>query len=88
MAGGAVPLGFLEIVDVDVSRRRPGYNLIPLDCLDVAQVVVVQNADRASQYIWGKISELIVCNSNSFSSQQDIARREMQWGAAFVRCNW
>ena len=44
VAWGAVPLGLLEVVDVDVSALGgPGDDLVPLDGLDVAEVVVVEN---------------------------------------------
>ena len=52
VAGGALPLRLLEVVDVDVSAlRRPGDDLIPLDGLDMAEVVVVENAHTALQNI-------------------------------------
>ena len=55
MARCAVPLRLLEVVDVDVSALRPGPgdDLIPLDGLDVAEVVVVQDAHTALEDIWG-----------------------------------
>ena len=53
VAWGALSLGLLEVVDVDVSALRPGPgdDLIPLDGLDVAEVVVVENAHTALQNI-------------------------------------
>ena len=52
VARRAVSLGLLEVVDVDVSAlRRPGDDLIPLDGLDMAEVVVVENAHTALQNI-------------------------------------
>ena len=52
MAGGALSLRLLEVVDVDISALRgPGDDLIPLDGLDVAEVVVVENAHAALQNI-------------------------------------
>ena len=52
MARGTVSFWFLEIVDVDISALRgPGDDLIPLDGLDVAEVVVVENAHTALQNI-------------------------------------
>ena len=52
MARGALSLRLLEVVDVDVSAlRRPGDDLIPLDGLDMAEVVVVENAHTALQNI-------------------------------------
>ena len=54
MARAAVPLGLLEVVDVDVSALgRVRDDLVPLDRLDVAQVVVVQDAHAALEDIWG-----------------------------------
>lgn len=53
MARAAVALRLLEVVDVDVSALgRVRDDLVPLDRLDVAQVVVVQDAHAAFQYIW------------------------------------
>ena len=52
VAGGALALRLLEVVDVDVSAlRRPGDDFIPLDGLDMAEVVVVENAHTALQNI-------------------------------------
>ena len=52
VAWGALSLGLLEVVDVDVSAlRRSGDDLIPLDGLDMAEVVVVENAHTALQNI-------------------------------------
>ena len=52
VARGALSLRLLEVVDVDVSAlRRPGDDLIPLDGLDMAEVVVVENAHTALQNI-------------------------------------
>ena len=51
MARCTIPLGFLEIVDIDVSGVLPGDDLVPLDGLDVAEVVVVQDADGPAQDI-------------------------------------
>ena len=52
MARGALSLRLLEVVDVDISALRgPGDDLIPLDGLDVAEVVVVENAHAALQNI-------------------------------------
>ena len=56
MAGGAVSLGFVELVVVDVLGVGAGDDLLPLDGLDVAQVVVVQNADASLQDICGNKS--------------------------------
>ena len=52
VAGGAVPLRLREVVHVDVLRPRPRDDLLPLDRLDVAEVVVVQDADTALEDIW------------------------------------
>jgi len=51
MARCTIPLWFLEIVDVDISGVLPGDDLVPLDGLDVAEVVVVQDADGSPQDI-------------------------------------
>ena len=53
VAGGAVPLRFREVVNVDVLRPRPRDDLLPFDGLDVAEVVVVQDAHTALEDIWG-----------------------------------
>ena len=53
VAGGAVPLRLREVVHVDVLRPRPRDDLLPLDGLDVAEVVVVQDAHTALEDIWG-----------------------------------
>ncbi len=54
VAGGAVPLGFVELVVVNVLGVGAGDDLLPLDGLDVAQVVVVQYADTTLQDICEK----------------------------------
>ncbi len=41
MAGSAVSLRLREVVDVDVLGVVAGDDLVPLDRLDVAEVVVV-----------------------------------------------
>ena len=52
VARAAVPLGLLEVVDVDVSALgRVRDDLVPVDGLDVAEVVVVENAHAALQDI-------------------------------------
>ena len=53
VARRAVPLRFREVVHVDVLRPRPRDDLLPLDRLDVAEVVVVQDAHTALEDIWG-----------------------------------
>ena len=53
MARGTVPFWFLEIVDVDISGVLAGDDLVPLDGLDVAEVVVVQDSNTALQDVWG-----------------------------------
>ena len=55
VAGGAVPLRFREVVHVDVLRPRPRDDLLPLDRLDVAEVVVVEDADRPDQDVWNSL---------------------------------
>ena len=53
MAGTALSLRLLEVVDVDVSAlRRPGDDLVPLDGLDVAEVVVVEDPDAPLENVW------------------------------------
>ena len=55
MAGGALSLRLLEVVDVDVSALgRVRDDLIPVDGLDVAQVVVVEDTNAAFQDVWNK----------------------------------
>ena len=53
MTGGTVPLPLLEMVGVHVFALRgsSSNNLIPLDGLDMTQVVVVQDTDTAFQNI-------------------------------------
>ena len=53
VAGRAVPLRLREVVHVDVLRPRPRDDLLPLDGLDVAEVVVVQDSHTALEDIWG-----------------------------------
>ena len=53
VARGAVSLGLLEVVDVDISTLGgPGDDLVPLDGLDVAEVVVVENAHTPLENVW------------------------------------
>ena len=51
MAGCAVALRLGEVVDVDVLGVVAGNDLVPLDGLDVAEVVVVQHPHRPVQDI-------------------------------------
>ena len=51
VAGGAVSLGLGEVVHVDVLGGVARDDLVPLDGLDVAEVVVVENAHTALQNI-------------------------------------
>ena len=53
VARRAVPLRFREVVHVDILRPRPRDDLLPLDGLDVAEVVVVEDAHAALEDIWG-----------------------------------
>ena len=57
MTRGTVPLSLLEVVGVDVLALggRPRDDLVPLDRLDVAQVVVVQDANTSLQNVCNKI---------------------------------
>ncbi len=52
MAGSAVSLRLREVVDVDVLGVVAGDDLVPLDRLDVAEVVVVQDPHRPVQDIY------------------------------------
>lgn len=52
VAGGAVPLGLGELVHVVVLGAAAGDDLLPLDGLDVAQVVVVHDAHAALEDVW------------------------------------
>ena len=52
MARRAVPLGLREVVDVDVLAAGARDDLLPLDGLDVAEVVVVEDAHTALQDVW------------------------------------
>lgn len=54
MAGSTVPLGLGEIVGVEILGRRPADDLLPLYGLDVAEVVVVDDADAALENVCGK----------------------------------
>ena len=55
MAGAALSLGLLEVVDIDVSALgRVSDDLVPVDRLDVAEVVVVQDSHAALQDVWNK----------------------------------
>ena len=49
MAGRAVSLRLREVVDVHVLGVVAGDDLVPLDGLDVAEVVVVQDPHRPVQ---------------------------------------
>ena len=48
------PLGLLELVDVKILRIRARYDFLPLDGLNVTQVVVVHDADGAFENICGE----------------------------------
>ena len=55
MAGAALSLGLLKVVDINVSALgRVGDDLVPVDRLDVAEVVVVQDSHAALQDVWNK----------------------------------
>ena len=55
MAGTTLSLRLLEVVDVDVSALgRVRDDLVPVDGLDVAQVVVVEDTNAAFQDVWNK----------------------------------
>ena len=55
VAWRAVALGLVEVVVVDVLGVGAGDDLLPVDGLDVAEVVVVQDANAAFKNIWKKI---------------------------------
>ena len=57
MAGCAVAFRLGEVVDVDVLGVVAGDDLVPLDGLDVAEVVVVQHPHRPVQDICKKENE-------------------------------
>ena len=55
MAGAALALGLLKVVDIDVSALgRVSDDLVPVDRLDVTEVVVVQDTHAALQDVWNK----------------------------------
>ena len=54
VAGGAVALRLREVVHVHVHRAGARDDLAPLDGLDVAEVVVVQDSHAALQDVWNK----------------------------------
>ena len=55
MAGTALSLRLLKVVDVDVSALgRVRDDLVPVDGLDVAEVVVVEDTNAAFQDVWNK----------------------------------
>ena len=55
MAGAALSLRLLEVVDIDISALgRVCDDLVPVDGLDVAQVVVVEDTNAAFQDVWNK----------------------------------
>ena len=47
VARGAVPLWFAEAVHIDELRSRPCDDLLPLDGLDVAEIIIVQATPAA-----------------------------------------
>ena len=52
MAGDAAALWLLELVDVDEAVAGAGDDLVPLDSLDVAQVVVVHYPHASLKDVW------------------------------------
>ena len=55
MAGAALSLRLLKVVDINVSALgRVGDDLVPVDRLDVAEVVVVEDTHAALQDVWNK----------------------------------
>lgn len=61
VAGGAIAFGLVEVVVVDVLGVGARDDLLPVDGPDVAEVVVVQDADAAFENVWKKVK-----NSLSF----------------------
>ena len=51
VAGSAVSLGLCKVVGKEVFGGCPADDLLPLDRLDVAQVVVVDDADASFQNV-------------------------------------
>lgn len=51
VAGSAVSLGLREVVHVDVLGGGSGDDLLPLDGLDVAEVVVVEDANGTNENV-------------------------------------
>ena len=55
MAGAALSLRLLEVVDIDISALgRVCDDLVPVDGLDVAEVIVVQDTHAALQDVCNK----------------------------------
>lgn len=55
VAGTALSLRLLEVVDIDISALgRVRNDLVPVDGLDVAKVVVVEDTHAAFQDVWNK----------------------------------
>jgi hypothetical protein len=65
VAGGAFAFGAWEVIDVNIACGLTGDDLVPVDGLDVAQVVIVQHADTSSQYIYKMASNIIKKYSTS-----------------------
>ena len=55
MAGAALSLRLLEVVDIDISALgRVCDDLVPVDGLDVAEVIVVKDTHAALQDVCNK----------------------------------
>ena len=51
MTRSTISLRLREVVDVNILGVGSGDDLVPLDCLDVTQVVIVQDTNRSMQNI-------------------------------------
>ena len=51
VAGSALSLRLREVVDVDILGGGASDDLVPLDGLDVAEVVIVEDANRANENV-------------------------------------
>ena len=64
MAGGAVAFRLCEVVDVHVLGGGARDDLVPLDGLDVAEVVVVQDPHRPVQDVYKYYNEYLPMETN------------------------
>ena len=57
MAETALALWLLEVVHIDIAALgRVSDDLVPVDRLDVAEVVVVKDTNAAFQDVWNKMA--------------------------------